>query len=182
RSTRPVRAYPHRPPRQPCAVARAADERRPRPAGDRNLPALATIRAMSQVPQTPARPLVLLADDEDAITAMLGPFLERAGFAVHVVRDGTAALAAVEQVQPDLCILDVLMPGLSGGEVLRRLRADGSWHPVVLLTQVGEAGERAMALEEGADDYLNKPFDPQELVARMRAVLRRGAGGAAAPG
>lgn len=89
------------------------------------------------------------------------------------MRDGTAALAAVDQVQPDLCILDVLMPGLGGREVLRRMRADGAWHPVVLLTQVGEAGERAMALEEGADDYLNKPFDPQELVARMRAVLRR---------
>jgi DNA-binding response OmpR family regulator len=65
------------------------------------------------------------------------------------------------------------MPGLDGREVLRRLRAEGHWNPVVLLTQVGAAGERAMALEEGADDYLNKPFDPGELVARMRAVLRR---------
>ena len=119
------------------------------------------------------RPLVLLADDEEAITANLAPFLERSGFRVHVVHDGEAALRAVHDRDPDLCVLDVLMPKLNGREVLRRLRADGMWGPVLLLTQVGEAGERAMALEEGADDYLNKPFDPQELVARIRAVLRR---------
>jgi DNA-binding response OmpR family regulator len=120
-----------------------------------------------------ARPLVLLADDEQAITANLAPFLERSGFAVEVVNDGTAALAAIERVDPDLCVLDVLMPGLDGRSVLRRMRAGGRWNPVVLLTQVGESFERAMALEEGADDYLNKPFDPHELVARLRAVLRR---------
>jgi DNA-binding response OmpR family regulator len=119
------------------------------------------------------RPLVLLADDEQAITANLAPFLERSGFAVEVVNDGPAALAAIERVEPDLCVLDVLMPGLDGRSVLRRIRADGWWNPVVLLTQVGESFERAMALEEGADDYLNKPFDPHELVARLRAVLRR---------
>jgi DNA-binding response OmpR family regulator len=119
------------------------------------------------------RPVVLLADDEEAITANLAPFLDRSGFTVHVVHDGEAALAAFDEVEPDLCVLDVLMPRLDGREVLRRLRGEGRWDPVVLLTQVGEAGERAMALEEGADDYLNKPFDPQELVARIRAVLRR---------
>ena len=119
------------------------------------------------------RPLVLLADDEQAITANLAPFLERSGFAVEVANDGPAALAAIERVDPDLCVLDVLMPGLDGRSVLRRIRADGWWNPVVLLTQVGESFERAMALEEGADDYLNKPFDPHELVARLRAVLRR---------
>ncbi|WP_207782613.1 response regulator transcription factor [Phytoactinopolyspora limicola] len=119
------------------------------------------------------RPVVLLADDERAITDNLGPFLERSGFSVHVVHDGAAALAAVADVDPDLCVLDVMMPRLDGREVLRRLRGDGRHTPVVLLTQVGEAGERAMALEEGADDYLNKPFDPQELIARIRAVLRR---------
>jgi DNA-binding response OmpR family regulator len=119
------------------------------------------------------RPLILLADDEPAITDNLAPFLERAGFAVHVVRDGRAALAAVGELEPDLAVLDILMPELNGREVLRRIRQDGHWNPVVLLTQVGESGERAMALEEGADDYLNKPFDPAELVARIRAVLRR---------
>jgi DNA-binding response OmpR family regulator len=119
------------------------------------------------------RPTILLADDEEAITAELQPFLERSGFAVLVARDGEAALEVSRASDPDLIVLDVLMPGLDGREVLRRLRAEGHWNPVVLLTQVGAAGERAMALEEGADDYLNKPFDPGELVARMRAVLRR---------
>ena len=74
---------------------------------------------------------------------------------------------------PDILILDVLMPRLDGREVLRQLRQAGNWLPIILLTQVGEATERAMAIEEGADDYLNKPFDPHELVARIRAVLRR---------
>lgn len=122
-----------------------------------------------------ARPrlTVLLVDDEDAITANLVPFLERAGFSVMAVADGEAALARVATAPPDLVVLDVLMPRLDGREVLRRLRGTGSWLPVILLTQVGDATERAMALEEGADDYLNKPFDPHELVARMRAVLRR---------
>jgi DNA-binding response OmpR family regulator len=119
------------------------------------------------------RPVVLLADDEEAITANLAPFLERSGFVVHVVHDGEAALSAADSIDPDLCVLDVLMPRVDGREVLRRLRRDGQWCPVLLLTEVGEAGERAMALEEGADDYLNKPFDPHELVARIRAVLRR---------
>jgi DNA-binding response OmpR family regulator len=70
-------------------------------------------------------------------------------------------------------VMDVLMPRLDGRAVLRQLRHAGNWIPIILLTQVGEASERAMALEEGADDYLNKPFDPHELVARIRAVLRR---------
>lgn len=117
--------------------------------------------------------MVLLADDERAITDNLVPFLARCGFQVQAVHDGEAALAVIREQQPDLCVLDVLMPRLDGREVLRRLRAEGHRTAVLLLTQVGESGERAMALEEGADDYLNKPFDPQELVARVRAVLRR---------
>jgi DNA-binding response OmpR family regulator len=119
------------------------------------------------------RPKVLLADDESAITANLAPFLERSGFSTSVVSDGQAALDQAIATNPDLIILDVLMPILDGREVLRRLRHSGNWTPIILLTQVGEASERALALEEGADDYLNKPFDPHELVARMHAVLRR---------
>jgi DNA-binding response OmpR family regulator len=122
---------------------------------------------------TPSRPVVILADDDEAITSNLAAFLDRAGFAVHVASDGEAALDLVQRLDPDCCVLDVLMPRADGREVLRRLRADGRWLPVVLLTQVGESGERAMALDEGADDYLNKPFDPHELTARLRAVLRR---------
>jgi DNA-binding response OmpR family regulator len=116
---------------------------------------------------------ILLVDDEQAITDNLAPFLERAGFAVTVADDGEQALRQVSSFCPDLIVLDILMPRLDGRETLRRLRQAGNWTPVILLTQVGESTERAMALEEGADDYLNKPFDPHELVARIRAVLRR---------
>ena len=120
-----------------------------------------------------AKPRVLLVDDETAITANLTPFLERAGFKVSVATDGEEALNQESDLAPDLIILDVMMPKLDGREVLRRLRRADNWTPVILLTQVGDSSERAMALQEGADDYLNKPFDPHELVARMRAVLRR---------
>ncbi|HSH03412.1 MAG TPA: response regulator transcription factor [Anaerolineae bacterium] len=116
---------------------------------------------------------ILLVDDEVAITSNLAPFLERSGFVVGVANDGVEGLAAIEALAPDLIILDVLMPKMDGRAVLRQLRQKGDWTPVILLTQVGESVERAMALEEGADDYLNKPFDPYELIARMRAVLRR---------
>lgn len=118
-------------------------------------------------------PRLLLADDEQAITAELAPFLERGGFEVSVAHNGAEALQMARLLQPDLIVLDVLMPELTGREVCRRLRTDGNWTPVIMLTQVGTSGERAMSLEEGADDYLNKPFDPSELVARIRAVLRR---------
>jgi DNA-binding response OmpR family regulator len=116
---------------------------------------------------------ILLVDDESAITTNLAPFLERSGFAVATAGNGEDALRQVEAGSPHLVIMDVLMPVLDGREALRRLRKGGNNTPVILLTQVGESTERAMALEEGADDYLNKPFDPHELVARIRAVLRR---------
>ncbi|WP_018352708.1 response regulator transcription factor [Longispora albida] len=118
-------------------------------------------------------PVVLLADDDQAITGQLAPLLERSGFTVLVAADGEAALGIAQDSHPDLIVLDVLMPRLDGREVLRRLRRAGVASPVLLLTQVGGSTERAMALEEGADDYLNKPFDPYELIARLRAVLRR---------
>jgi len=116
---------------------------------------------------------ILLVDDDQAITDHLAPFLERAGFAVTVAGDGEAALHRLDEVKPDLIVLDVLMPRLDGREALRRLRRANDWTPVILLTQVGAPAERALALDEGADDYLNKPFEPFELLARIRAVLRR---------
>ena len=119
------------------------------------------------------RSTILLADDDPTIADSLAPFLERAGFHVMVVSDGMAALDKAQKHHPDLIILDVLMPRMDGRETLRRLRKSNIWTPTILLTQVGEASERALALEEGADDYLNKPFDPHELLARVRAVLRR---------
>ena len=119
------------------------------------------------------RMTLLLADDDHTIVDSLAPFLERAGFKVLVVSNGAAALEKVQSHHPDLIVLDVLMPRMDGRETLRRLRHANVWTPTILLTQVGEASERALALEEGADDYLNKPFDPHELLARVRAVLRR---------
>ncbi len=124
-------------------------------------------------PSMNSKPSILLVDDETAITDNLAPFLGRSGFNVEVASNGEEALQKVTAQRPDLLILDVLMPQLDGREVLRQLRQGGNWIPIILLTQVGEASERAMALEEGADDYLNKPFDPHELAARIRAVLRR---------
>ena len=117
--------------------------------------------------------VILLADDDPNIVDSLAPFLERAGFHVLIVSDGQAAFEKAQSHHPDLIILDVLMPRMDGRETLRRLRQANVWTPTILLTQVGEASERALALEEGADDYLNKPFDPHELLARIRAVLRR---------
>lgn len=119
------------------------------------------------------RPLLLLADDDPSIADTLAPFLDRAGFRVLTVSNGAAALEKIRSHRPALVILDVLMPRMDGREVLRRLRRENLWLPAILLTQVGESSERALALEEGADDYLNKPFDPHELLARIRAVLRR---------
>ena len=124
-----------------------------------------------------ANPKLLLVDDETAITDRLAPFLSRAGFDVKVAADGESALREIVSYTPDLIVLDVLMPRLDGREVLRQLRQKGDWTPIILLTQVGESAERAMALMEGADDYINKPFDPNELAARIKTVLRRASPG-----
>lgn len=99
-----------------------------------------------------AQPLILLVDDERAITDNLAPFLERAGFRVSVAHDGDTALRLAAECNPDTIVLDVLMPGLDGREVCRRLRAAGNWTPIIMLTQVGSLAERAMSLEEGAAD------------------------------
>ncbi len=120
-----------------------------------------------------ATPIILLVDDEAAIIENLAPFLSRAGFEVVTAANGEEALAQIEAHAPNLIVMDVLMPKMDGRKTLRQLRSADDWTPVILLTQVGESTERAMALEEGADDYLNKPFDPHELVARIRSVLRR---------
>jgi DNA-binding response OmpR family regulator len=99
--------------------------------------------------------------------------MERSGYRVLSVPDGEQALQVVEKERPGLIVLDVLMPKLDGREVLRRLRQRSDWTPVILLTRVNTTAERVLSLQEGADDYLNKPFDPLELVARVQAVLRR---------
>ncbi len=119
------------------------------------------------------RKKILVVDDDPGIRNSLSAFLSRSGFEVITAVNGEQGLRQLQEAKPDLLVLDVLMPQLDGRETLRTIRRAGNWIPVILLTQVGEAAERAMALEEGADDYINKPFEAQELVARIRAVLRR---------
>lgn len=125
------------------------------------------------------RPRILLVDDDATIREHLGGVLQRSGLEVSSAQDGAEALRRITAALPDLVVLDVMMPVMDGRETLRRIRAEHEWLPVILLTQVGESFERAAALDEGADDYLNKPFDPQELLARIRAVLRRSGQGQA---
>jgi DNA-binding response OmpR family regulator len=122
---------------------------------------------------SPLVPRVLIVDDEQAIRSALSAALRRAGFEVLEAGDGLAALEAVQREQPDLVVLDILMPDLDGREVCRKMRARGDWRPVIMLTQIDATGEKISSLEEGADDYLNKPFDSYELIARVRALLRR---------
>lgn len=116
---------------------------------------------------------ILLVDDERGITGYLAPILERAGFAVTVACDGHTALKKVHEIHPDLSVLDVLMPGMDGREVCRQLRAAGDWTPVIMLTRVSTLTDKVLSLEEGADDYLCKPFEPQELIARIRVIVGR---------
>lgn len=116
---------------------------------------------------------LLLVDDDPMIVESLGPLLERSGFHVLLASNGEEALSKVQSHHPDVIVMDVLMPRMNGRETLRRMRKSNIWIPTILLTQVGEASERAVALEEGADDYLNKPFHSEELIARIHAILRR---------
>jgi DNA-binding response OmpR family regulator len=122
------------------------------------------------------RGLVLVVEDEAAIADLERLYLARAGYGVHVERDGAAALARVRQLRPVAIVLDVGLPGLDGVEVCRRLREEGDWTPVIFVTARDDEVDRVLGLELGADDYLTKPFSPRELVARVRGILRRAAG------
>ena len=119
---------------------------------------------------------VLLVDDDASIRRMLTRTLAAEGYAVAAVADGGAALAAVERSVPDALVLDVAMPGMDGLAVTRRLRGKGLALPILLLTARDGLGERVAGLDAGADDYLVKPFESDELAARLRALLRRMAG------
>ena len=122
-----------------------------------------------------ARPRVLVVEDEQALVELLRYNLEQAGFGVSVALDGEEALAAVRDEVPDLILLDWMLPLLSGIEVCRQLRRQTATAnlPIIMLTARGEEGDRVRGLDAGADDYVAKPFSPAELVARIRAVLRR---------
>jgi DNA-binding response OmpR family regulator len=115
---------------------------------------------------------VLLVDDEPEIVRILRDYLERAGFAVLTAANGDAALAIARRQRPDLVVLDLTLPSLDGLDVARALRRDGEM-PIIMLTARTEEADRVAGLELGADDYVAKPFSPREVVARVRAVLRR---------
>jgi DNA-binding response OmpR family regulator len=116
--------------------------------------------------------LVLVVDDDPTVRDVVRRYLEREGYQVALAADGPAALAAVAARPPDLVVLDIMLPGLDGLEVTRRIRAAGAC-PVILLSAKGHETDRIVGLELGADDYVVKPFSPRELVARVRSVLRR---------
>jgi DNA-binding response OmpR family regulator len=115
---------------------------------------------------------VLVVDDEPEIVRLVRDYLERAGFTVATAADGEAALRSAHRVHPDIVVLDLGLPGLDGLDVARELRRGGEV-PIIMLTARTEEADRVAGLELGADDYVSKPFSPRELVARVRAVLRR---------
>ena len=117
---------------------------------------------------------MLVVDDEPTIAEVVARYLERAGYRTRVAGDGVEAIAAAAELRPDLVVLDLMLPGLDGLEVMRRLREqDRDRIAVILLTAKGEESDRVVGLRLGADDYVVKPFSPAELVARVDAVLRR---------
>jgi len=117
-------------------------------------------------------PTILLVDDEPPIIDLVRGYLAREGYTVHTANDGPSAVAAVRDLAPDVVILDVMLPGLDGIEVCRQLRTFSDAY-VLMLTARSEEIDRIMGLTVGADDYLVKPFSPRELVARVKALLRR---------
>jgi two-component system, OmpR family, response regulator ResD len=117
---------------------------------------------------------ILVVDDEPTIAEVVARYLERAGYDARTAADGPSALAAAASSRPDLVVLDIMLPGLDGLEVMRMLHENGGGRvPVILLTAKGEEADRIVGLRRGADDYVVKPFSPLELVARVDAVLRR---------
>jgi len=124
---------------------------------------------------------ILVVDDEPKIADLARDYLEHAGFTVRTAADGQAALNAVRRDRPDLVVLDLGLPGLDGLDVTRAIRRDSNL-PVIMLTARDDELDKLLGLELGADDYLTKPFSPRELVARVRAVLRRVDSSASDPG
>jgi two-component system alkaline phosphatase synthesis response regulator PhoP len=120
-------------------------------------------------------PGILIVEDDADIGALIAHYLEKSGYSAETVADGGRALAKAKAAPPDLIILDLMLPGLNGLEICRALRADDrtSGLPIIMLTARGEESERILGLDVGADDYVVKPFSPGELLARVRALLRR---------
>ncbi|HEY7270163.1 MAG TPA: response regulator, partial [Dehalococcoidia bacterium] len=121
---------------------------------------------------TTAEPLVMSVDDEGGILRLIDAELSSQGFRVVTATNGEDALRIAEEQRPDIAVLDIMMPGISGLEVMRKLRERGSM-PIILVSAKNTNMDKVRGLELGADDYISKPFDPEELSARIRAVLRR---------
>ena len=121
------------------------------------------------------KPSVLIVEDEAALVELLSYNLEKNGFRTRIARDGEEAILAIAETKPDLVLLDWMLPYVSGIEICRRLRRDPETRelPIILLTARGEEGDRIRGLDSGADDYIVKPFSPSELIARVKAVIRR---------
>jgi DNA-binding response OmpR family regulator len=151
-------------------VARAA-------IGGRNLVVMET-SPPSAPGNGPAR--IMIVEDDETVSEVVARYLERDGFRVDIVADGHDALERAARSPPDLMVLDIMLPGMDGLEVCRRMRANTDT-PIIMLTALGEENDRVLGLEIGADDYMTKPFSPRELSARVRSVLRRAAGRLAAP-
>jgi DNA-binding response OmpR family regulator len=129
---------------------------------------------MATAAQPHTRGTVLVVDDEPTIGEIVAKYLERAGYEAHTALDGHGAMEAFGRVRPDLIVLDLMLPGIDGLEVMRRVReASERRTAIILLTAKGEESDRVIGLRLGADDYVVKPFSPAELVARVDAVLRR---------
>jgi len=124
---------------------------------------------------------VLVVEDEPTIADLERLYLADGGFGVHIERDGGRALEAVARLRPVAIVLDIGIPGMDGLELCRTLRARGDWTPVVFVTARDDEVDRILGLELGADDYLTKPFSPRELVARVRALIRRASAPTGAP-
>ncbi len=116
---------------------------------------------------------ILVVDDEQKITRVLQAYLEKEGYSVIVAFDGPSALNLAREESPDLIILDLMLPGFSGEEVCRNLRQEGFRVPIIMLTAKSALEEKVQGLALGADDYVTKPFSPQEIIARVKSILRR---------
>jgi len=143
-----------------------------RSAAGRSLDTLRTLRYADNV--TVARKVLIIEDERD-ILDLVRHYLEKEGFRPRTATDGTAGLAAVRQEHPDVIVLDLMLPGMDGLELCKKLRADPATAltPIIMLTAKAEESDKIVGLELGADDYLTKPFSPKELVARIKALLRR---------
>ena len=119
-------------------------------------------------------PRILVVDDDPTVSDVVRRYFEKAGMSVRVAADGASALEIAAQWLPDLVVLDLMLPGMSGLSVCRALRESRDV-PVIMLTALGEESDRVIGLEQGADDYLTKPFSPRELVLRVQSILRRAA-------